>query len=86
MKIGINLKLTKLWHRALASYLRAIAVALGSASLINAAGKPDLAAVTQLLIALVAALIAPLIMLFTEAADILENLDKPADGSTPPGA
>lgn len=83
MKIA-NLKLTRLIHRAIASYLRAVAAALGSVTIVNAAGHPDLAALWQILIAIVAALIAPLIMFLTEAADLLEATDGTADGSTPP--
>lgn len=82
-KVGANMKLTRLWHRALASYLRACAATLAGAGLINAAGQPDLAALSQLGIALLAALVAPLIMLFTEAADLLEDLDKGSDEATP---
>lgn len=75
---GWNLKLTRLWHRALASYLRAVATVLATFGLANAAtDKIDLSALSTLGWSLLGALVAPLILAVTEAADLLEQADTP---------
>jgi hypothetical protein len=84
--IGWKLQLTKMWHRALASYLRAVASILGTGALVNAAtGAIDLTAAAAIGWSLIGALIAPLIVFITEAADLLDGKavanqpDPPAD-------
>lgn len=76
--IGWKMKLTKMWHRAVASYLRAVAAILGTFGLANAAtDKINLSALSTLGWSLLGAVIAPLIVFVTEAADLLESDDAP---------
>lgn len=79
MNIGWKMKLTKMWHRALASYLRAVAAILGTFAMANAAtDKIDLSGLSALAWSLVGAAIAPIIVFVTEAANLLESDDPPA--------
>lgn len=80
MSVGWKMKLTKMWHRLLASYLRALAVAFGSLQIAFAAGDVSMGVIKQIGIMLVAGLIAPLIVFITEAADLLDDSgDPPAE-------
>jgi hypothetical protein len=78
MNIGWKMKLTKMWQRALASYLRAIAAILGTFALANATtDKIDLSALAALGWSLLGAAIAPIIVFVTETANLLESDEAP---------
>lgn len=72
--VGWSLRLTKMWHRALASYLRAVATVLGTLTIGGAmSDKIDLSALSTIGWSLLGAAIAPIILFITEAADLLEQ-------------
>lgn len=72
--VGWKLKIVKAWQRMLASYLRGVAVALGTLGIANAAtGKIDLSMLAALGWALIGAVIAPVIVFITESANIIED-------------
>lgn len=71
--IGWKLKIVKAWQRMLASYLRGIAVALGTLSLATAASdKVDMSALSAFGWSLIGALFGPVIVFVTEAANIVD--------------
>lgn len=71
--IGWKLKIVKAWQRMLASYLRGVAVALGTLGIANAAtGKIDMSMLAALGWALIGALFGPVIVFVTEAASIVD--------------
>lgn len=76
--IGWSLKLTSMWHRALASYLRAVA-GIMTTLLIGGAvtDKIDLSVLASLGWAMIGALVPPVVVFITEAANLL-------DGNQPP--
>ena len=72
--MGTNLKLRKMVHRMIASYLRAVVTLVSALSLTSSASKEvNLAFFTSLLLALGFAFIGPVLVFLTEAADLLDN-------------
>lgn len=72
--VGWSLKLTSMWHRAVASYLRAVAAILGTLTI-----AADLSFLSNLGWSLLGALIPPAIVFITEAADLLDEVPPSAD-------
>ena len=74
MNIGWKFKFTSMWHRAIASYLRAVAAILTTLTVGGViTDKIDLSFFASLGLSLVGAVIPPLTVFITEAADLLDS-------------
>lgn len=72
--MGANLKLRRMAHRMIASYLRAVVTVLTTLSVASAISSGvDLAFLATVAYSLLGALIGPIIVFLTEAADLLDD-------------
>ena len=74
-EIGLSLTFTKMWHRLVASYVRALAATLGTVGVGNVVGNWGIAFWSGLFWALIGACIPPTIVFLTEAADLIDDGD-----------